>query len=313
MGHAFDYIDKIEKYSENTEAYTDIAIWTSHTDSDLGCSKLLQIMHLEYDVVESGDDLSKYQCVILPDAVKLTEGDKKALVAYANNGGKLVVSGKSIFPELGFECLGESEYDLDYIKCDIDEVTTPFLAYSHAYKVKAEGEVMAEVYEPFFNRTWRHFCGHKNTPNKAEPAEYPALIRKGNVLYFAHPVFEAYNKSGNYVLQKYIMKGIESIYDKCLKLSNFYSCGRVRVRKSKNDSFYALHLLYAPPVNRGNVCLLEDFPLLNNINVELKLTEQVKRVVSKPDGEEIPFTQANGILKFTVNNLHIHKLVVIEY
>ena len=109
------------------------------------------------------------------------------------------------------------------------------------------------------------------------------------------------------------MKGIESIYDKCLKLSNFYSCGRVRVRKSKTDSFYALHLLYAPPVNRGNVCLLEDFPLLNNINVELKLTEQVKRVVSKPDGEEIPFTQANGILKFTVNNLHIHKLVVIEY
>ena len=313
MGHAFGYIDQIEKYSENTEAYTDLAIWTSHSDSDMGCSKLLQIMHLEYDVVETGDDLSKYKCIILPDCVKLTDDDKKALVSFANNGGKIIASYKSVFPELGFEMLGESEYDLDYIKCDIDEVTTPFLAYSHAFKVKGDGEVLAQVYEPFFNRTWRHFCGHKNSPNKADPADYPALIKKGNVLYFAHPVFEAYNKSGNYVLQKYIMKGIESVYDKCLKITNFYSCGRVRTRKSKNESFYALHLLYAPPVNRGNVCLLEDFPVLSNINVELKVAEQVKRVVSQPDGTEIPFVYENGVLKFTVDGLHIHKLVVIEY
>ena len=85
------------------------------------------------------------------------------------------------------------------------------------------------------------------------------------------------------------------------------------MRRSKDADFYALHLLYAPPVNRGNVCLLEDFPVLNGINVELKLAEKAKRVVSKPDGAEIPFTQSNGVIKFTVDNLHIHKLVVIEY
>ena len=109
------------------------------------------------------------------------------------------------------------------------------------------------------------------------------------------------------------MKGIESIYDKCLKISDFYSCGRVRVRKSKTEKFYALHLLYAPPVNRGNVCLLEDFPVVNGINVELKVAETVKRVVCRPDGEEIPFTYENGVLKFVVDKLRIHKLVVIEF
>ena len=109
------------------------------------------------------------------------------------------------------------------------------------------------------------------------------------------------------------MKGIETVYDKCLKVENIMSCGRVRVRKSNEDNFYALHLLYAAPVNRGNVCLLEDFPVLNNINVEINIDEPVKRVISQPHGEEIPFKWQNGKLSFTVNGLHIHKLIVIEY
>ncbi|MBO5313334.1 MAG: alpha-L-fucosidase [Clostridia bacterium] len=313
MGHAFGYIDKIEKYSENTSAYTDLAIWISHTESDMGCSKLLQIMHLEYDLVESGDDLSKYKCIILPDRVNLTESDKRAIVNFTQNGGKVIASFSSAFNELGIEMLGESEYTQDYIKCDIDEVTTPFLSYSHAYKVKADGEVLAQVYEPFFNRTWRHFCGHKNTPNRQEPATYPALVKTGNVLYFAHPVFEAYNKSGNYILQKYMINAIESFYDKCIKVDNMMSCGRVRIRKSKDKSFYALHLLYAPPVNRGNVCLLEDFPEIRNINVTVKVEEAVKSVVSQPNGEEIPFIQNGNELTFTVDSLILHKLIVINY
>lgn len=313
IGHAFRYIDKIEKYSENTKAYTDLALWISHTDSDNGCSKLLQIMHLEYDLVGSGDDLSKYKCVILPDRVALSNDDKKAIAEFTANGGKIIASFKSGFEEIGINMLGESEYDLDYIKCDMEDITTPFLAYSHAYKVEAEGEVLAQVYEPYFNRTWRHFCGHKNTPNKLEPASYPALVKGKNVLYFAHPVFEAYNKSGNYILQKYIMEAIEGFYDKCLKIDNFYSCGRVRIRKSEDKRFYALHLLYAPPVNRGNVCLLEDFPEVNGIKVSVKINEKIKRISVQPSGEEIAFEQNGDALTFTVNSLVNHKLIVMEY
>ena len=62
---AFEYSEKIEKYSENTRAYTDLAIWMSHTNADLGCSKLLQTMHLEYDVLDAGADPSPYRCIIL--------------------------------------------------------------------------------------------------------------------------------------------------------------------------------------------------------------------------------------------------------
>ncbi len=314
IGHAFDYVSKIEKYSENTHAYTDLAIWMSHNSaSDVGASQIVQLMHLEFDIITSSDELSRYKCVILPDKVHLSDSDKQKIGEFVNNGGKIIASYECGFEEIGVRKIEKSEFDLDYIECPIDEVTTPFLSYSSAYKVESDMKAMAKVYEPYFNRTQRHFCGHKNTPFKKEPASYPALVMSENVLYFAHPVFEAFNKSGNYILQKYIKRAIESVYDKKIKLENFISGGRVRIRKSNDKSFYALHLLYAPPVNRGNVCLLEDFPQINDIKITLEIPEKVKSVKSIPENEEISFTQNGSQLDLTVDKLKLHKLVLIEY
>ena len=313
IGHAFEYSKKIEKFSENTEAYTDLAIWLGESDaSNMAASKILQIMHLEYDVITSGDDISKYSCIVLPDKVKFSEGNKKNLVDFVTRGGRLVASYESIFDELGIEKIEPSAFDMDYIQCDLGDYTTPFLAYSSAYKVKAEGEVMAKVYEPYFSRTAKHFCGHKNTPNKTEPEDYPALIKVGGVVYFAHPVFEAYEKSGNYVLENYIIKGILSVYDPAITTEELPSCGRVRLRKSKDGDFLALHLLYAPPVNRGNVCLLPDFPKLHDVKVNIKVNKTITSAHAEPDGEAIPFTQSGNTVTLSIPPFRLHKLVILK-
>ena len=314
IGHAFDYVEKIEKYSENTKAYTDIAIWMSHDyEADMGCSKIIQLMHLEFDVIESGDDISKYNCIVIPEHAKLSCEDKRSLSEFVARGGALVMSGDSGFKEVGIDIKGPSEYDLDYISCKVDEIVTPFLSYTKAYVAECEGEVLAKVYEPYFNRTFRHFCGHKNTPFKPEAAEYPALVKNGNVLYFAHPIFSAYNKSGNYVLERYVKQAIEKVYNKNVEFSYYPSCARVRIRKSENDNFYAIHMLYAPPVNRGNVCLLEDFPPLYNTEISLKVGEEIKRVVLVPQNKEIKFEQKDGKVIFNVEKMELHQLVVLEY
>ena len=314
IGHAFKYISQIEQYGDNTRPYTDLAIWLRHNkDSDFGTSKLLHIMHLEYDVIDSGENLSKYKCVILPDGVKLTDADKKALIEYTEKGGKIVASYGSVFDELGIEKIEPSPYDKDFIQCEIDENVTPFLSYSSAYKVKTDGEVYADVYEPYFSRTHRHFCGHKNTPFKTEKADYPALVKKGNVVYFAHPVFEAYNRSGNFLLEKYIMKGIDLVYDRGIKVENLPSCGRVRLRKSENANFFALHVLYAPPVNRGNVCLLADFPVLHDVKFTVKVNEKISEVITEPDGEKLEFVQNGDEVTFTLKPFNLHKLVVLKW
>jgi len=314
IGHSFDYVEKIEKYSENTKAYTDIAIWMSHNyDADMGASKMIQLMHLEFDVIESGDDISKYKCIVLPDCVKLSCEDKKAIYDYVSKGGALVVSGNSGFEEIGIDIKGPSEYDLDYISCDMDEITTPFLSYTKAFVAECDGEVLAKVYEPYFNRTFRHFCGHKNSPFKEEAASYPALVKNGKVIYFAHPVFTAYNNSGNYILERYIKKAFSEVYEKNIEFSYYPSCARVRVRKSESNGFYAVHMLYAPPINRGNVCLLEDFPPLYNTEIKLKVSEEIKSVTLVPQGKDIPFVQKDGKIVFNVERMELHQLIVLKY
>ena len=313
IGHAFDYVKKIEKYSENTHAYTDIAVWLSHSDtSDLGASIVLQNMHLEYDVIESGDDLDKYKCVILPDRVKLSEDDKVRLCKFAENGGAVIASFESAFEELGIRKIEPSSFDVDYIRCDLGDVTTPFLSYSRAYKVEADGDVLARVHEPYFNRTRTHFCGHKNTPYKLECAEYPALVKNARILYFAHPVFEAYKKSGNFFLEKYITDAIDSVYSRAIVTSELPSCGKIRLREEESGDFLALHTLYAPPVNRGNVCLLPDFPMLHGVVVKIKTDKKISSATRMPEGVEVPFTQDGEYVTLHLPPFKLHTLTVLK-
>ena len=316
IAHAFDYVNSIKDYCyhDGMKAYTDIGMWVSHhADSDIGLSKILQIMHLEYDVITSGESLKKYKCIILPDRVNLSDEDKARILKFANDGGKVIASYESVFDELGVKKIAPSTCDLDFIKCDIGDYTTPFLSYSAAYKTESDGEVIAEVYEPYFNRTINHFCGHKNTPNKPTAADYPALVKTGNLIYFAHPVFEAYNKSGNYVLENYIIKGIDMAYDRAVLTENLPSCARIRLRESEKDAFIALHLLYSVPVNRGIACLLSDFPTLHDVKITLKTDKNVTEIKTAPDDKQIGFEKKGDSVSFALEPFSLHKLVIIKY
>ena len=312
IGYAFDYVKKIEEYCNNTKAHTDLALWMSHdANSDVGASKLLQVMHLEYDVIESAENLSKYACVILPDCVRLTDDDKKALLEFSANGGKIIASYDSIFDELGIRKLEPSTFDQDYIKCKVEDFVTPFLAYSSAYKTESDGEHLAEVFEPYFSRTFGHFSGHKNTPYRTEAASYPALVKRGNVLYFAHPIFKAYNKSGNYVLEKYAENAISAFYDKMIQTKELPSCARVRLREG--DGFLSLHVLYAPPVNRGNVCLLPDFPKLHDVEISIKTDKKIKSATLRPCDTPVSFEQIGNRVVLHLPPFSVHALITLEF
>ena len=132
------------------------------------------------------------------------------------------------------------------------------------------------------------------------------------MLYFAHPVFEAYNKSGNYVLERYIINAIESVYAKSIVTNELPSCARIRLRESNDKRFIALHVLYAPPLNRGYVCLLPDFPKLHDVTITLKVGKKINSVISEPDGEKIPFEQNGDTVTLYMPPFSLHKLVILR-
>ena len=106
---------------------------------------------------------------------------------------------------------------------------------------------------------------------------------------------------------------IEQIYDKAIITSELPSCARVRLRESTEERFLALHVMYAPPVNRGNVCLLPDFPRLYDVSVSIKTDKDIIRVISAPDGEKLRFEKGDGRVTVYLDPFRLHKLVLLEW
>ena len=71
-------------------------------------------------------------------------------------------------------------------------------------------------------------------------------------------------------------------------------------------------MLYAPPVNRGNVCLLPDFPKLHDVRVELKTGRKISSVTLEPECREIAFEQIGDRVSFELPPFRLHQLVILR-
>ena len=76
---------------------------------------------------------------------------------------------------------------------------------------------------------------------------------------------------------------------------------------------HLLHLLYAAPVKRGAVEVIEDIVPLQDIAVSFRASKQPRRVVLAPEGTEVPFRWQNGVLAFTLPRLVMAQIVAVEY
>ena len=72
------------------------------------------------------------------------------------------------------------------------------------------------------------------------------------------------------------------------------------------------YVLYAPPVNRGNVCLLPDFPKLHDVKIELTVNRKINEVFSAPDGEPIPFSVSEDKITLSLQPFKLHKLIILK-
>jgi hypothetical protein len=135
----------------------------------------------------------------------------------------------------------------------------PQVMYERSHRIRATtGESLGQIFDPFFNRTWEHFCSHQHTPNHAEPSGFDCGVRHGNILYFAHPVFRHYRTYGAVANREFIARSIRSFLGESVSLStNLPSTARVALTSQQEEKRHVLHVLYAPAIHRGgNIQLL---------------------------------------------------------
>ena len=119
--------------------------------------------------------------------------------------------------DIGAEYIGKSEYDWDYIFTDLKPEAelpkAPMLCYYPAENIKlTNGEALANMLLPYFNRTKLHYCGHQNTPHNKDGEVRPAIVKKGSVIYMAHSMSGMYEKYGSLYYKRYVMAALNLLY-----------------------------------------------------------------------------------------------------
>lgn len=323
IGYAYRYAEQIEPYCLHGNSTAKLGIYLSKDEiSNEGTAKMLLEDQIDFDIIYE-DNFEEFDTVIFPDCVVLSEDSVKKLEAFIQNGGKVLITGESLVKDgkfqidLGLEYQGAYGHDKDYIIVGdaLAErmVTSPFLAYSPAAKVEVKkGEVLANVMLPYFRRTYETYCGHKNTPYNREDFDHAAAVKNGNMVYLAHKTGWIYKKFGSAYHRQYFLNALHQIYKAAAFQVEMPSAGRAAMKFQEEENRFCLNLLYASPVSRGAVEVIEDIVPLYNIPCCVYTEKKISRVYLGVGKEELPFTQKEGEVRFTVPYLHCHQTVVLD-
>ncbi len=328
IGKAFEYVEKIEDYGPGGRPVSRLGLWiTLANSSDFGCSNML--LEMQYDfALANRDNLDDYEVIVMPSRGVKSQEDVDAINEWIAAGGKMIVFAEgALTPDykklnfnVGGEYKGYSKFDADYtvVKSESltnDVVTTPFLNDVTSICIApTTGEVMATIRDPYFNRTYAHFSSHKRTPYELEDNGYAAIIRNGNVIYITHPYDRMYYKSGMRMQRQIFQNALDLLYtEPTLKVNGMQSCGRVSLLKQDHKNRYVAHLLYAPALQRGDVCVIEDLPEVSGVTIEVDVPEKIKSVVSIPSGKKMRFKRSNGKIIVDVPTFSMHTGIVLNY
>jgi len=327
IGEAYAYVEKIEEYGPGGIPHSKLGVWlTLNDEADRGTANMLLEMH--YDFVPTNErNLDRLTTLILPSEPCLSDAQAAAISEWVKRGGKLLVfeagalnQGKTHFLlDVGADYLGASEYDCDYtvahVSLNAHLVSSPFLNYSPGLRTKlTTGETLAVIREPYFSRTYGHYNGHANTPYRLEDSAFPAVVRNGNIIFFAHPLDRLYYSNGLRLHRELFKNAIDLLDpEPVLKVTGLPSSGRVSLLRQEAKNRYVAHLLYSPALQRGDCKVIEDFPPIPSVALEARLHQHVVKVRTIPDGETLAFTQENGVLKVAVPTFTMHTGVVLEY
>ncbi|MEE1283779.1 MAG: beta-galactosidase trimerization domain-containing protein, partial [Acutalibacteraceae bacterium] len=184
IGKAYSLVEKKEPWINGAVNVADIAVLSAEAvtgnrdvKADTGANRMLLEENLLYNFIDETMDFSPYKLLILPDVEINSDQTIEKIKNYIANGGKIIASAKSLVKndkfsiDIGAEYKGENEFNPTYlIPCyETANGVTEYVMRCNFYKFDADNcEAVALMQNPYFNRTYEHFCSHAHTPNNPE-------------------------------------------------------------------------------------------------------------------------------------------------
>jgi hypothetical protein len=278
-------------------------------------------------VIDSRSDLDTYKLLILPDTITIDEDLAGRLRDYLENGGSLIASHRSglrpdgsafALPQFGVHFKGEAPFSPDFVRPTRAFGTalapTPHVMYERALDVapRKGTRILAHTVEPYFNRTWQHYCSHRHTP-AANRKGGPAVLQHGAAVYFAHPLFTLYRTYAPQWCRVLFLEALDRLLSEPLIRAGGPSTLLVTVNEQRRPRRRILHFLHYVPIRRGEQFdTIEDVYPLTDIPVSLREDRPAKRVALVPEDTDLAFDRCAGRISFTLPRLDGYQLVSID-
>ena len=164
----------------------------------------------------------------------------------------------------------------------------------------------------YFNRTWEHFCSHFHTPCERR-TEWQAIVQKGRIIQFAHPIFGMYQRHGVRAYKLMVLNALARLLPNPLVQTDAPTTAHLTVNRQPAERRSVLHLLHYIPERRAEgIDTIEDVIPLYNEAVALRTDHEPARVYLAPSGQEIPCRYEDGYARVVVPEVRGHQMVVFQ-
>ncbi len=335
IGAAYAHAEACEPWTRGASPVTQIGLFMAGAaaarymdepgGTNDGAVRMLSQLKHQFDVISPGSRLDRYELLILPDSISVDRELAARLSRYLSAGGALLLSGKSglgvdlapVLKEAGTTAHGMSPFETTYIRIarEIGRgiAATDHVMYERTMRLKAErgGQVLARIVEPYFDRSWRHFSSHRQTPPRPSPSPWAAVVRKGSVITIASPIFRAYGQHASLPYRQLVENCIDLLLPQRLVRVEAPSSAEVTVTRQKARTI--IHILYFPAERRAEgLDIAEDIVPLHAVHVSLLAPRVPRRITCAPSGAHVPFTWDGGRVRMVVPSVEGHQMVVVE-
>ncbi len=333
IGRVYDHVEACRPWCEQAVSAADTALLRLPAaarrlrpgGTEEGCHRMLMQLKVQYDVLDAERDFRSYRLVILPDDMPVDAVLAKRLDSFVAAGGAVLASGgAALDPEghptwRGLPVAGPavpSPCTVTYFRparAIRDLVpSADHVVYERGRRLRAVpgARSLARVVEPYFDRSWRHFCSHRQTP-PARPTRHPAALVKGRVACLAYPLFGLYGRHG--------LPACRGLVQACLR----EAAGRPMVETSapagaeisvmRRGKEMIAHVLYWPVERRTpDLDLVEDTVPLSDVRLSLALPRRPRRAYLAPGRRPLETSWREGRAEVIIPRVEGHAMAVFE-
>lgn len=311
-----------------------------------GIVRMLQEGAHQFDLIDREADFSKYKLLILPDSIPATGSFAARLDAYVADGGKLIASfesgldsGKNDFlvKSLGIRKTGDgpvfedgdkkpargrwffnnnyTDYVIPSGEIGKNLPETEHVMYLRGLDIEASSgaKVLLTAIESYFDRDWRHYCSHLQTPSTGKSGR-PAAVRNGNAIYFCHPLARIYAFNSPLWCRQLLWNAIELLIGPPVVSHTGPHNLLVTYNEQPQENRNVLHLLYYIPERRGEKLeIVEETVPIGGFTVTVREDRPVVSVRGVPQKTAMAFNQHNGAVQIPIERMQGHQMIELVF